>query len=98
MVAVTESKIPYQITSISYAVPSAIEAGVTYIVTVTDAGTTCTCKAGTYSRPCGHVKAVRAGAITSKPRVRIRPLEATVVTAVPAPSGNPGSFLWDPDV
>ena len=89
-----ESKTPYQLLSVSYQVPSATEPGVTYTVTVTDAGATCTCTAGHYKRACWHRKAVQTGQVTSKPRVRIRPLEATVVAT--ASAQNPAAFLWEP--
>jgi len=88
----------YQLRSISYTVPSATEAGVSYTVMITDDAITCTCLAGHYKRPCWHRKAVKAGQVTSKPRVRIRPLEATVVSAsAPSPDVNPSAWLWDPD-
>ncbi len=82
----------YQLVSVSYNVPSATEPGVSYTVVVTDDGLRCTCTAGHYKRLCWHRKAVQAGQVTSKPRVRIRPLEATVVAA---PSGNPSAWLWE---
>ena len=97
MATVVESATPYQIRSISYTVPSASEPGVTYTVTVTDDGTQCTCTAGHYKRLCWHRKAVQTGQVTSKPRIRIRPLEASVVAAAPAPAQNPSSWLWDPE-
>ena len=96
MVTVTESITPYEIRAISYNVPSATRPGVTHTVVVTDDGMTCDCEAGHYKRLCWHRKAVQTGQVTSKPRVRIRPLEANVVTAAPTPSGNPSAWMWDP--
>ena len=98
MVTVTESITPYEIRSISYNVPSATEAGKIYIVTVRGDRYTCTCKAEEFNKTrgrCWHVKAVIAGAVNAKPRVRIRPLEASVVAAAPVPGGNPSAWLWE---
>ena len=81
----------------SWEVPSATEPGKTYRVTVTDNRYTCTCKAEEFPKTrgrCWHVKAVIAGAVSVKPRVRIRPLEASVVAA--APAQNPAAFLYEP--
>ncbi len=88
-----ESKTPYQIRSISYEIPSATEPGVTYTVTVADDGSTCTCTAGHYKRLCWHRKAVQTGQVATKPRVRIRPLQAAV--AAPAPREATWRDLWD---
>ena len=88
---IIESSTPYQLLSIAYQVPSASEPGTAYTVTLTDDGTRCTCTAGHYRRLCWHRKAVQTGQVTSKPRVRIRPLEATVVM----PAQNPASFLYE---
>ena len=91
MTVIESPQASYQLISMSYTVPSATEPGVTHTVTITDDGISCDCKAGHYRRLCWHRKAVQTGQVTSKPRVRIRPLEATVTTP------NPAAFLWDPD-
>ena len=65
----------YQTRSLTYTVPSATTAGITYTVTV-DPSTglmECACKGASYGHDCWHKKAIRAGVV--KPRVRIRPLE-----------------------
>lgn len=66
----------YQTRAVTYTVPSATTPGQRYTVTQ-DPSTgllECACKGASYGRDCWHKKAVRAGAI--RPRVRIRPLEA----------------------
>ena len=88
----------YQLISMSWQVPSATEAGKVYTVSVQGNRYPCTCKTEEFNKTrgrCWHVKAVIAGAITSKPRVRIRPLEANVVAAAPAPAGNPSAWLYE---
>ena len=97
MTVIESPNASYQLRSISYTVPSATREGIAHTVTVTDDGTTCTCEAGHYKRLCWHQKAVQTGMVTSHPRVRIRPLEANVVTAAPRPDRNPAAFLWDPE-
>ena len=98
MTIIESPQAAYQLISMSWNVPSATEAGKAYTVTVRGNRYSCTCKAEEFNKTrgrCWHVKAVIAGAVSAKPRVRIRPLEANVVAAVPAPSGNPAAFLWE---
>ena len=98
MTIIESPQAAYQLVSISYNVPSATEAGKIYIVTVRGDRYTCTCKAEEFNKTrgrCWHVKAVIAGAVNAKPRVRIRPLEASVVAAAPVPGGNPSAWLWE---
>ena len=95
MTVIESPQASYQLVRMSWNVPSATEPGKTYTVTVWDNRYSCTCTAGHYKRLCWHRKAVQTGQVTSKPRVRIRPLEATVVAAAPAPEKNPAAFLYE---
>ena len=106
MTIIESPQASYQLVSVSYTVPSASEAGKTYTVTVTDNRYSCSCKAEQFPKTrgrCWHIKSVIAGAITSKLRVCIRPLEATVAptlvgTFTERPSGNPYAvLLYDAD-
>jgi hypothetical protein len=58
------------IRSIEYTAPSATTEGQTYRVTCTEAGWSCTCKAGSFRRPCWHVRAAKTR-LLGKPVVRL---------------------------
>lgn len=88
MATIIESPTPYEILSISYNVPSATQPGTSHTVTVTDSAYTCDCEASRWPKTrgkCWHIKAVRAGSVTGKPKMRIRW----------APAGNPSAWLYE---
>lgn len=74
MVTLATPQAEYQIRSITYSVESASLPGVTYLVMVTDAGWSCSCKASEFSKTrgrCWHIKAAQAGELPGKPKVRL---------------------------
>ena len=73
MTTATQPQTAHSLRAITYHVPSETDTDVLYDVTVTDAGWSCTCKAGKYPKTrghCWHLKAARSGLHVGKPRIR----------------------------